>query len=112
MSSRFAVTVLPQAEQDADLIFAWLHGKSRQGALAWYEAFSAALQELAHQGDIYNYAPESERVKRPVRQKLFKTSRGRTYRILFEIEADQLYILHIRAPGQKLLSRSNLRKHE
>ena len=112
MSIRFAVTVLPQAEQDADSIFDWLQGKSRQGALAWYEALGIALQELARQGDIHNYAPESERVKRPVRQKLFKTLRGRTYRILYEIEADQLYILHIRAPGQKLLSRRNLRRHE
>lgn len=107
MSERFEIVVLPRADKDAQRIFEWLRKQSPQGAATWYSTFLEAVERLAQQGDVYGLAPEAESIKRPIRQKLFRTSRGRTYRILFEIDRDRLYVLHVRAPGQKLVDRGN-----
>lgn len=112
MNHRFSVIVLPQASTDAESIFDWLKTKSPQGARTWYEALMKAFQDLEEQGHIYALAPEVKKMKRAIWQKQFRTPHGRTYRILYEIESDQLYILHIRAPGQKMLKRFRRRPDE
>jgi plasmid stabilization system protein ParE len=105
VAKKLTLIILPQAEQDADLIYHWLHGRSPQGAKAWYDALLLAFENLSLQGHIYSLAPEAAPMKRAIQQKLFKTARGRTYRILYEIEDEQLFVLHIRAPGQKPVRR-------
>lgn len=102
MKRRFDVIILPQAESDSQQIYNWLFKRSPQGAENWYQAFVEAVDNIAQQGEIYGFAPEAEHLKRVVQQKLFRTSKGRTYRIIYEIEGEKLFLLHVRAPGQKL----------
>ena len=102
MKSRFEVIILPQAESDSQQIYDWLCKRSPQGAENWYQAFVEAVENIAQQGEIYGAAPEAEFLRKAIQQKLFKTPKGKTYRILYEIEGEKLYLLHIRAPGQKL----------
>lgn len=105
MKRRFDVIILPQAESDTEQIYNWLHNQSPQGAEAWYRVFIEAVENIAQQGGIYGLAPEAEPMKRVIQQKLFRTPKGRTYRILYEIEESQVFLLHVRAPGQKLVDR-------
>jgi hypothetical protein len=51
-------------------------------------------------------APESPNYETEVRQILFKTRRGRTYRALSTVVGAGVFIVHVRAPGQNLIRRS------
>jgi hypothetical protein len=53
-------------------------------------------------------AAESHPLKRDLRHKLFKTRRGRIYRIVFEPGDAEIVILRVRGPGQAPLKRRDL----
>jgi plasmid stabilization system protein ParE len=97
------VTILPRAEGDAQSIFQWISERSPDGAHRWWIAFEEAVQRVAGDPHGYGLAPESELVAHKVRQFLFKTPRGRTYRGLFTVVGDEVRILRVRGPGQRPL---------
>ena len=104
-----AVRILPRARGDVDRIFDWLGQRSPQGAASWYEAFAAAVSRVARSADEYPRVPEaSHRWTRDVRQAMFKTRRGRRYRIVFELTEAEVCILRVRGPGQPPLRRRDL----
>lgn len=74
--------------------------KSPQGAAAWLQAFEDAATKLAHHPESYAFAPEARQLGRDVRQFLFKTRRGCTYRGVYIIVGDEVLILRVRGPGQ------------
>jgi plasmid stabilization system protein ParE len=108
----FRVRVLQQAVQDVDAIVHWIavERQEPQGAVAWLAAYATMLERLAEQADTLATAPEDRFAEDEVRQILFRTRRGRTYRALFTIMADEAIVLHVRGPGQKLLSGSEIRR--
>jgi len=97
---RYRVVVTAEAGRNTDEIFDWLAERSPQGAAAWFTAFLAAVDSLETDPDRHPFAPESTRFSQPVRQLLFKTPRGRRYRILFTTDAATVAILYVRGPGQ------------
>jgi plasmid stabilization system protein ParE len=96
----FAVHIAPKAWSDADNIFAWIAARAPAGASRWYSAFLSAAHDLSSNPDRFGVAPESEILGRPIRQRFFKTRRGRTYRILFVVHQREVIVLRIRGPGQ------------
>jgi hypothetical protein len=62
------------------------------------------LADLRERPSSFGQAPESSRHEIDIYQVLFKTRRGRTYRALFSIVADTVYIMHVRGPGQDVIS--------
>ena len=75
----FRVAVSEPAERDADVIYAWLHRRSPQGAVRWWKALLTALERLKeHARDLA--LAEADHFDEPLRQILFRTGRGRTYR--------------------------------
>jgi hypothetical protein len=78
------------------------------GAARWYGAFLAAARDLSDSPERHALAPESEVLDRQVRQRFFKTRRGRTYRILFVVAADEVRVLRVRGPGQPPISAKDL----
>lgn len=106
---KYTVIVLPQAEQDADGIHRWIAERSAEGADRWYSQFLAALHRLASDADVCGLAPENELVVQEIRQALFKTRKGLRYRVLFSIAGTEVWVLHVRGPGQRLLDPSELR---
>lgn len=99
-----AVRIAPKAWSDANDIFAWIAARSPAGASRWYAAFLSAARELASSSDRYGLAPESEVIGRAIRQRFFKTRRGRVYRLLFMVQDEEVTILRIRGPGQPPIS--------
>jgi plasmid stabilization system protein ParE len=77
--------ILERARTDVDEIFNWLVRRSVRGAIAWYLAFGQAVEKIAASPETFGEAPEAGRLGRPLRQTLFKTRRGRFYRIVFEL---------------------------
>lgn len=88
------------AESDLDSILSWLGKRSHQGAKNWLAALETAIDWLSENAPSSPLAPENESFEEEIRERLFKTKRGRYYRLLFVIAGRQVRILHIRAPGQ------------
>jgi plasmid stabilization system protein ParE len=97
----YRVQPTAQAEADIDRIFDWLHRRSPDGARRWYEAFWDSAERLKSFPQSCGLAPESRDFPEEVRQMLFKTRRGRTYRALFVIRGDLVHILCVRGPGER-----------
>jgi plasmid stabilization system protein ParE len=94
-----------QAEADLDSILTWLESRSPSGATNWTKSLDAAIDWLESHAESCPLAPESDRFEEPVYERLFKTRRGRYYRLLFALTKSQVRILHIRGPGQDLIQK-------
>jgi toxin ParE1/3/4 len=102
----YEVLLLPRAQHNIDQILRYLTLRSPQGAIAWKERWEQVLDELRIGPLACGVAPESAKYEAEVRQILFKTRRGRTYRALFAVVGTGVFILHVRAPGQNLVRRT------
>jgi plasmid stabilization system protein ParE len=100
----FSVRLLPRAENDVQHIFNWLSDRSPAGARYWWVAFDEACLRLAADPAIYPRAPEAELTGRNVRHMLFRTRKGRFYRLLYLTEGERITILRVRGRGQPELS--------
>lgn len=104
---KFTVHLLPSAIADSDHIYLWIAKHSPQGAVNWYAALLSALDELKTAADRFGLATEIY-VDDHIRQMFFRTLRGRRYRLLFKIETTSVYVLRIRGPGQRPLTRNDI----
>ncbi len=102
------VVTLPQAEADICVIFDYLYARSPQGAVAWLDAYDRAQVRLSLHADGCPLVDEYEYFDIEVRQSLFRTRRGRPYRLLFVIVDDEVRILRVRGPGQPDLTDNDL----
>ena len=85
-----------------------LNARSRPGAVAWRRAFEAMLSRLENRPAGFALASENDLFDEPIRQTLFKTRAGRTYRAVFVVRADVVHVLRVRGPGQNLLDADDL----
>ena len=97
----YLVQLTTQTEADIDRIFNWFFERSPEGARRWYDAFWDSANRLKLTPMSCPIAPEAVEFREEVRQILFKTRRGRTYRTLFVIRADIVHILRVRGPGER-----------
>ena len=107
---KYRIRVLKRAQFDVDYIVHWMavERESPQGAAAWLTAYESALARLEVNPLGYGSAPESEHVEEDLRQFLFKTRRGRTYRGVFVVVEDEVRVLRVRGPGQAPLGPDEL----
>jgi plasmid stabilization system protein ParE len=104
----FEVVFLRCALADVEKIYEFISCRSSSGANRWYAALSDAVASLTHDPNRCAVAPESVRLKVDLRQRLFKTARGRSYRLLFVVAGGQVRVLRIRGPGQPPLKRRDI----
>lgn len=100
--------ILPRAERDVQHIFDYIQQRSEAGARHWWDAFQFAAGKLVENPERFGYAPENSLTQLPLRQFLFKTRRGRTYRGIFTVVEDEVRILRVRGPGQAPLENDEL----
>ncbi len=105
----YTVLLLPQAERDVVEILAWLHERSPRGAAAWSGRWMEIIGLLEESAGSCMLAPEDESHEAAIQQIIFKTRRGRPYRALLTIRNLNVYVLHVRGPGQDLVDPSELR---
>lgn len=99
----YRVIATARAKRDVDVCFNFIASASSRGAASWFNAYEHALRSLEH-APSHGLAAESEFFQEPIRELVFKTRHGRPYRMLFVIRNEAVYVLHIRGPGQDLLS--------
>ncbi len=80
-------------------------GFSRRWGIAIEFTQHARLAEAPH---ILPLAPESQFVDYESRHVLFKTRKGQGYRALFTIVGNEIRVLHVRGPGQDVMSEDQL----
>lgn len=100
--------IFDRARRDADGIATWLFKRSPFGALRWIMAYDAAQEKLKQDPLMYALAPEDNRFDLGLRQIFFKTPRGKTYRAVFTAVGEEVRILRVRGPHQRLLRRRDL----
>jgi len=105
---RRTLRILERARSDVEDIFNWLVQRSVQGAISWYLAFRGAIAKVASAPESFAEAPESHPLARQLRQAIFKTRRGRVYRIVFEVSDTEIFILRVRGPGQRPIRQQDL----
>lgn len=101
---KFHVQLLWRAQRDLDHIVTWLYERSPQGAEAWHQMWKETFRLLQVSAGEYGLAPENEDQPLEVRQIMFHTRKGRDYRALYTIHGNEVYVMHIRAPGQDNLA--------
>lgn len=104
----YYVNVLRTARRDARAIARWLNTRSPTGAIRWEKALADAIRRLGENPLGYGEAPE--RVRSPVKllQILFKTPKGKNYRAVFVIVGDEVRVLRIRRPHQRIMRRRDM----
>ncbi len=105
----YRLALLRRADIDAARIYRWIERRSPRGAMSWWHAFLEALDDLSERAHEFGVAAEPELAELGGRQRLFKTLRGRNYRILFVVASYQLRVLRVRGAGQGPLRRDDLR---
>lgn len=108
----FTVITLPQAEREFEEQYSYIAERSEAGAASWANAFYAALKQLELRPLATTLAPESANHPEDIRQMLFKTRRGRTYRVLFVVRDDRVLVLHIRGSGQDIMRSDEINTSE
>lgn len=104
----YKVRILRRAQQDVAACYAYISERSQRGAASWFNRFVETRDRLAVDAASRPLAYESRFVNREIREVLFKTRKGRPYRILFTIAGDEVLILRVRGPGQDTLSPTDL----
>ena len=100
---KFQVKISQRAKQDTHDIQTWIKGRSLTGAAAWLAALEKSISHLSEFADANATAPEADDLGIDLKQQLFKTRRGNSYRLLFVIRAETVLILAVRGMGQDLL---------
>jgi len=78
----------------------WLAKRSPDGASRWLDSLETACRRIAERAEAFAFAPEADQFTEPLRQILFKTRGGKTYRALFVVRATIVHIVSVRGAGQ------------
>ena len=96
----YAIRSSHQADADVAEILDWIAERSPDGAVRWLAAFEAAIDRLRERADRCSRAPETDELSVDLRQLLFRTRRGRPYRIVFVIRDEVVHLAAVRGPGE------------
>ena len=99
---KYQVIITPSAKADIFEINAWLLENYPEMAGNWLWEISQAITSLAEFPERCVISPESEAFDVVVRQLLYG-KKTKTYRILFSIQNEKVYVLRIRSTRQQSL---------
>jgi plasmid stabilization system protein ParE len=97
----FRVTVLPQARRDIDRNAEWWSDHhSLDEALRWSDAIYDQLATLALHPEICGLSAENDDFPYEIRDKLVGLGSRPSYRAVFTIQADVVYVLTVQRSAQ------------
>lgn len=105
----YSVQLTANAQRNLRQILSYLQKHSPSGAAAWYRRWLDVLHSLESVAGDCGPAAESPDHDVDLRQIVFKTRRGLPYRAIFTLRDDECLILHVRGPGQDLVSLGEMR---
>lgn len=102
----YSIHISHQALGEIDEALKWYAERSVAVAIRWHTKLTEAIRALEDNPERYELAPESEWYPE-LRQMLYGKKRG-TYRILFKIRDDAVYIFRVRHSAQAWLEPDDL----
>jgi plasmid stabilization system protein ParE len=106
--SEFRFRTSLRAEQDIQQIYDWLAERSVAGAAAWYAVLREVVASIARNPRSYGAARESYRLRRPLREAIVRTKKGRAFRAIFLMKEDEVILVRVRSADQNALDASDL----
>jgi len=101
----FRVELTAEAEADLQRAFAYIQADAPENAARWLHGLYDAVDSLQRFPERCGTAPEHEWTDFELRQYIY----GR-YRVLFTIQNDSVYVLHIRHGAREFLTPDELHK--
>ncbi len=94
---RYRVTITPGAEQDLRTAYRYIRQQGApKAAISWLAGARKKINTLAEHPERAHFAPESTSFHEPIRELLYGRGNRGSYRILFVILDDAVFVLHIR----------------
>lgn len=94
MKSRVILT--PSAENDLRTLHRYIRKHAPRAAGKWLQGMRKAIKTLEKIPGRAHLAPETIAFSEPIRELLYGRGNRATYRILFVIRGDTVFVLHIR----------------
>jgi plasmid stabilization system protein ParE len=92
----YRVIIMPRAERDLRTIYQYIRRNAPRAANDWLKRARQAANSLAHYPERCAPAPESASSNELIRQLLFGSGSRGTYRFLFTVVEETVYVLHVR----------------
>jgi plasmid stabilization system protein ParE len=100
----YQVEILPHALSEIEDSFRWIADNvSTTTAELWYEDLLEAIRSLESFPNHCTIAPETQEFQQTIRQ--LWVGKSRNYRVLFVVEANQVFILHVRHSSRAFLKK-------
>jgi plasmid stabilization system protein ParE len=100
----YRVVITPDAENDLKEIYRFIRSESPAEASLWIHAARKRAKSLSLHPERCRLAPEYESFSQPIRQLFIGSGNRGTYRVLFEIKHQTVYVLHVRHGSRLPLS--------
>src|SRR4051794_8142269 len=92
----YRVIITPEAEGDLRTACKYIRKHSKQAARAWVKGARRKIKTLAQHPERSPLAPESTSFHEPIRELLYGSGNRGTYRILFVVLGNSVFVLHVR----------------
>jgi plasmid stabilization system protein ParE len=92
----YRVIVTPAAESDLRTAYRYIRGQAPHAAREWIRRARQSAKSLARHPERCPLAPESSSFDQPIRELFFGSGNRGTYRFLFVVLDQSVYILHVR----------------
>jgi plasmid stabilization system protein ParE len=99
---KYRVLVQPRAAAEIEEAYLWIAERAPESAVNWFNGLDSVIESLETFPERCPHAPESNFFQEEIRQLVYGKRIGR-YRILFTIDRDTVYILHVRHGARKRL---------
>ena len=92
----YKVIVTPEAENDLRTAYRYIRRQAPEAARDWIRQARHSVKSLTRRPERCLLAPESTSFNLPIRELFFGAGNRGTYRFLFVVLGESVYILHIR----------------
>ena len=103
---KYQVEITATAEAELREAYLWIREDSRERATRWQKGVLTQIERLETLPERCLLAPENAFFADEIRQLLYGRRSG-VYRILFTIEKNTVYVLHIRHGARQVLKEKN-----
>ena len=90
------VVVTPNAEGELRAAYRYIFERAPDAAREWLKGARAKIKGLAVDAERAPLAPETISFEHPIRELFYGRGNRGTYRILFVVLGQQIYVLHFR----------------
>jgi plasmid stabilization system protein ParE len=92
----YLAVLTPRAKHDLRTIHSYIFKQAPHAADDWLDRAEPAVDSLDRHPERCPLAPESLSFGKPIRQLLFGAGNRGTYRLLFVVADQSVYVLHVR----------------